>query len=91
MSNSVPLSVVMENARRKFKRDVNNLIKETNLPAFLLELVLLDALADIRENKCLELTSDMNAVLSEKDKAEKETAGTEVKTNTAEKKTDRRR
>ncbi len=72
MSNTVPLSVLMENARGKLIQTFNQVIDETRLPAYLYEGMLAELLAEVRNRKNLELISDINAMKNEKDGTEEE-------------------
>ena len=62
MSNGVPLSVLMENARGKLVQAFNQVLDETKLPAYLMEGMLLELLSETRNRKNLELISDINAM-----------------------------
>ena len=72
MSNKVPLSVLMENARGKLIQTFNQVIDETRLPAYLYEGMLAELRAEVRNRKNLELISDINAMKNEKDGTEEE-------------------
>ena len=52
---NIPLSILLENA-------FNQMLEETNLPAYLIEGILLEVLAETRARKNLELVSDYNAM-----------------------------
>ena len=66
MSNkAIPLSVAIEQTRTKIIRDVNKAISESGLPAYLLEGVFLELLADVRESKVREISAELLRVVSE--------------------------
>lgn len=59
---NIPLSILLENAKGKFINAFNQILEETNLPAYLIEGILLEVLAETRARKNLELVSDYNAM-----------------------------
>lgn len=67
--NSVPLSVAMENTRGRLNQAFNQIIGESQLPAYLIEGMLAEMLSEIRNRKNLELISDINA-MQNKEKTE---------------------
>lgn len=66
---TIPLSVTMENAKVKIVQTVNQVSNEMKLPAFLLEGAILDVLAEIRNQKTIELVSYINAMNTQSDKS----------------------
>lgn len=58
--NNMPLSLMMENAKGAMTDAFNQIVKQSNLPAYLLEGIVADFLSEIRKQKNLELVSDMN-------------------------------
>lgn len=58
--NNMPLSLMMENAKGAMTDAFNQIVKQSNLPAYLLEGIVADLLSEIRKQKNLELVSDMN-------------------------------
>lgn len=58
--NQKPLSVMMENAKAMMIASFNQVRAETALPAYLMEGIVLDLLAQVRNQKNLELVSDYN-------------------------------
>ncbi len=58
--NQKPLSVMMENAKAMMIASFNQVQAETALPAYLMEGIVLDLLAQVRNQKNLELVSDYN-------------------------------
>ena len=68
---NIPLSVLLENTKIRMTDSVNKVIQESNLPAYLIEGILSDILAEVRKQKNLELASDY-ASKSEEDKKEGE-------------------
>lgn len=70
---NTPLSVIIEKTRLEMRTAVNQVIQKSNLPAYLLEGIILDILADIRSQHISEIVQDCSAV-TEKNK-EKESVG----------------
>ncbi len=62
---NIPLSVLLENAKGKFINAVNQTLEETNLPAYLMEGIVVEVLAEIRARKNLELVADYNSMNQE--------------------------
>lgn len=58
--NNMPLSLMMENAKGAMANAFNQIVEQSNLPAYLLEGIVADLLSEIRKQKNLELVSDMN-------------------------------
>lgn len=58
--NNMPLSLMMENAKGTMTDAFNQIVEQSNLPAYLLEGIVADLLSEIRKQKNLELVSDMN-------------------------------
>ena len=58
--NDMPLSLMMENAKGAMTDSFNQIVEQSNLPAYLLEGIVADLLSEIRKQKNLELVSDMN-------------------------------
>lgn len=56
---ATPLSVIMQDARQKTFRAFGQVQEETGLPAFLYEGILLDILAQVREQKNNEILQDL--------------------------------
>lgn len=69
---NIPLSVLLENTKIRMIDSVNKVIQESNLPAYLIEGILSDILAEVRKQKNLELASDYATMNEEKDKKEGE-------------------
>ena len=70
-SKQIPLSVAIEQTRTKIIRDVNKAIAESGLPAYLLEGVFLELLADVRESKVREISAELLKVVSESGEEDK--------------------
>lgn len=68
---NIPLSVVMENTKGKLMANFNEIINEAKLPAFLVEGILLGILADIRNQKNIELVCDYNAMNQDEKEGDK--------------------
>lgn len=58
--NNMPLSLMMENVKGTMTNAFNQIVEQSNLPAYLLEGIVADLLSEIRKQKNLELVSDMN-------------------------------
>lgn len=58
--NNMPLSLMMENAKGAMMDAFNQIVEQSNLPAYLLEGIVADLLSEIRKQKNLELVTDMN-------------------------------
>ena len=61
---NLPLSFTMERTKIKLLQAFNQIIDDSKLPAYLVEGMLLDFLAEIRDRKNAEITSDFNAFLA---------------------------
>ena len=55
---NVPLSVIMEEAKKGYIEGIQKVNEKFNLPAFLAEPILSGILADIRQQKNIELAND---------------------------------
>ncbi len=64
---NTPLSVMIENARLKMRSAVNEVIKESSLPAYLIEGILVDVLSDIKSQHMAELVHDFSVMQEEKE------------------------
>lgn len=60
-----PLSVVMTNTKLKLNNAFNQILEDSQLPAYLYEGLLLDMLSEVRNRKNLELVMEMNKLLQE--------------------------
>lgn len=71
MNSNAPLSIMMENAKGMMIDAFNQVQEKTNLPAYLMEGIILDLLAEVRNRKNLEIVSDYNRMKQqEQEKAE---------------------
>lgn len=70
--NDMPLSLMLENAKGMMIDSFNQVQEKTNLPAYLMEGIVLDLLSQVRNQKNLELVSDMNRMNQQKDKSKEE-------------------
>lgn len=59
------LIIILERARAILKNALNHVIAETALPAYLIEGVLLDLLAEVRAQKATEITAEYEEVLKQ--------------------------
>ena len=64
----LPISLKIENAKGKILSVLNDSSIEYNLPAFILEGIMADILADVRSQAKIELLNDMNLILKSKNK-----------------------
>ncbi len=62
MPDNTPLSIMLETAKGKFISAFNEALTETKLPAYLVEGIVLEILADLRNRKNIELIMDYNAM-----------------------------
>lgn len=69
---NMPLSLMIENTKGMLIESFNQVREKTNLPAYLMEGIILDLLSQVRNQKNLELISDMNRMNQETEKKEKE-------------------
>lgn len=58
--DNMPLSIIIENAKGALNQAFNEILQQSNLPAYLMEGIVVDLLSQIRCQKNLELVSDMN-------------------------------
>ena len=58
--NKMPLSVMLENAKGMMLDAFNQVQEKSNLPAYLMEGIVLDLLSEVRNRKNLELVQDYN-------------------------------
>lgn len=58
--NNMPLSIMIENAKGALNQAFSEILQQSNLPAYLIEGIVVDLLSQIRCQKNLELVSDMN-------------------------------
>ena len=68
----IPLSILLENAKGNFITAFNQITEETNLPAYLMEGIIVEVLAETRARKNLELVSDYNSMNQTETKKEGE-------------------
>lgn len=71
MDNQQPLSIMLENTKGLMFQAVNKVQEQTKLPAYLFEGILMEVLADVRNQKNLELVSDFNKMKQMKQKEER--------------------
>jgi hypothetical protein len=69
MPDNTPLSIMLESAKGKFVSAFNEVLADTKLPAYLVEGIVLEILADLRNRKNLELMMDYS-VMQNKEKKE---------------------
>lgn len=76
--NNMPLSIMIENAKGALNQAFNEILQQSNLPAYLMEGIVVDLLSQIRCQKNLELISDMNRMKqTEHSEQEEEKEGAE--------------
>lgn len=71
-TKQIPLSVIMEEAKKGYIEGIQKVNEKFNLPAFLAEPILSGILADVRQQKNLELATDYASLQSEENKKEGE-------------------
>lgn len=69
---NIPLSLMLENAKGMMIDAFNQVQENTKLPAYLMEGIVLDLLSQVRNQKNLEMVSDMNRMNSMKKEQETE-------------------
>lgn len=68
---NIPLSVMMENTKGMMFETFQQVQEKSNLPAYLMEGIIVDLLSQVRNQKNLELVSDMQRMnQSEQEKQE---------------------
>lgn len=67
---NVPLSVMIENTKGMMFEAFQQIQEKSNLPAYLLEGIVVDLLSQVRNQKNLELVSDMNRMNQEMEQEE---------------------
>lgn len=68
---NIPLSVMMENTKGMMFEAFQQVQEKSNLPAYLMEGIIVDLLSQVRNQKNLELVSDMQRMnKSEQEKQE---------------------
>lgn len=72
MDKKIPLSVILEDARSEITAAFSSIAARTQLPAYLLEGIIAGILADVRNQKNLELARDYSK-MNEKQPEEGET------------------
>ena len=77
---NTPLSIAIENAKTILFESLNHVIKDTKLPAYLIEGLLMELVAEVRKQKNLELLRDVSAMSAERPAEE---TGTEAETQEA--------
>lgn len=73
---AIPLSVMLENAKKMTASAIQDVLNQTKLPAYLFEGILVGLLADIREQKNNELIADIH-MMHQEQKKEDEKEGEE--------------
>lgn len=68
---NIPLSILLENAKGKFINAFNQILEETNLPAYLMEGIIVEVLAETRARKNIELVADYNSMNQSEKEGEK--------------------
>lgn len=66
MTMELPISLKIANAKGKILSCVNMASVEYNLPAFILEGIIADVLAEMRSQARIETLNDVNLLLNEK-------------------------
>lgn len=63
---NIPLSVMIENAKGMMIDAFNQVQEKSNLPAYLMEGIIVDLLSQVRNQKNLELVQDYNRMNMDK-------------------------
>lgn len=71
----IPLSVMLENAKKMTVKSVQEILDQTKLPAYLFEGILVGLLSDIREQKNAELIADIHSMHQETKEVTEEKEG----------------
>lgn len=71
-NKGIPLSVMLEEARKMTVNSVQEILNQTKLPAYLFEGILVSLLSDIREQKNAELIADIQMMHQENTEKEGE-------------------
>ena len=74
---NVPLSIMLENAKGMMIDAFNQVQEKSNLPAYLMEGIIVDLLSQVRNQKNLELVQDYNRMNRETVSEEGEKEGEE--------------
>lgn len=72
MKQTKPLSLIIQEAKRMTVSAFNQVQEQTGLPAFLFDGILTDLLAQVREQKNLELTQDLERMRQEQEEMKQE-------------------
>lgn len=72
---NVPLSVMLENTKGMMFDAFNQVQEKSNLPAYLMEGIIVDLLSQVRNQKNLELVQDYNRMNQEKVSEEEKKEG----------------
>ncbi len=75
MNGKIPLSVLIENAKAELTQAFNQTLENSRLPAFLMEGIVLDLLAEVRKQKAIELISDTNRMYNNNSEKERNKDG----------------
>lgn len=59
---AIPLSLALEDTKAQLVSAFNQICGKSNLPAYLIEGIVVDILSDIRSKKNMELMSDLTAM-----------------------------
>ncbi len=66
----LPTSLKIANAKGKILSTVNMASVEYNLPAFILEGIIVDVLSEVKSQARIEMLNDVNLLLKEKEEKE---------------------
>lgn len=62
MNKNMPLSIMLENVKGEITTTCRKIMQESGVPAYLMEGIVVGILADVRNQKALELAADYNSV-----------------------------
>lgn len=63
--NNIPLSLMLENAKADIFKNFQETVNKTNLPAYLMEGIIIELLSQIKEQKNRELLNDIQLMNKE--------------------------
>lgn len=72
--SKMPLSILLEKTKGKLVSAMNEVLSESGLPAYLMEGLVLEVLADVRLQKAHELAMDMSEILEQRETVERQSA-----------------
>lgn len=74
----IPLALMVEETQKRMKNSMYQIMDETKLPPFLIEGILNELLAEVRQKQYFDLSTQLAKVLLEQEKAEPPEPNSEV-------------